>query len=76
MEHSIAISKHQERHSKDVLEAVFAVKFEAGDGMSGHACRTSFFSCTEDISPASNAFQCVSNSIPEKISRFCSSHHP
>ncbi len=37
---TVILSKHQERGSKDVLEAVFAVKVEAGDGMSGHACRT------------------------------------
>ncbi len=28
--------------NRDILEAVFAVKIEAGDGMSGHACRSCF----------------------------------
>ena len=35
-------SESTRRGSKDVLEAVFAVKVDAGDGMSGHACRTCF----------------------------------
>ncbi len=45
VEHSIAIFSSQSTKrgsSKDVLEAVFSVKVEAGDGMSDHASRTCF----------------------------------
>ncbi len=49
--HSIVLFSPQStgKGNRDILEAVFAVKIEAGDGMSGHACR-SYFSAAQPSS--------------------------